>query len=99
MFQLTEKSAVYKLLATALSECLASEGDKNSNLEKYSKLIHGLGYDLINMLKEVNFELHVQEPYFTQLKGTFSGYLIVVLQLYLLNLTFISGCLSICQMV
>jgi len=64
----TEKSAVYKLLATALSECLASEGDKNSNLEKYSKLIHGLGYDLINMLKEVNFELHVQEPYFTQLK-------------------------------
>jgi len=55
MFQLTEKSAVYKLLATALSECLASEGDKNSNLEKYSKLIHGLGYDLINVSLYENF--------------------------------------------
>ncbi|CAE5965964.1 unnamed protein product [Arabidopsis arenosa] len=64
----TEKPAVYKLLARALSECLASEGDKNPNLEKYSKLFHGLGHDLINMLKKVNFELHVQEPYFTQLK-------------------------------
>ncbi|CAL9219410.1 unnamed protein product [Arabidopsis halleri] len=64
----TEKLAVYKLLARGLSECLASEGDKNPNLEKYSKLFHGLGHDLINMLKKVNFELHVQEPYFTQLK-------------------------------
>ncbi|XP_010463786.1 PREDICTED: uncharacterized protein LOC104744426 isoform X2 [Camelina sativa] len=65
----TEKPAVYKLLARALSECLASEGaNKNSNLEKYSKLFHGLGHDLVHMLKKVNFELHVQEPYFTQLK-------------------------------
>ncbi|KAF3584491.1 hypothetical protein F2Q69_00032500 [Brassica cretica] len=40
--------------------------DKDSNFEKYSKLFHGLGQDL--MLKKVNFELHVQEPYFTQLK-------------------------------
>ncbi|XP_023641656.1 uncharacterized protein LOC17892243 isoform X2 [Capsella rubella] len=64
----SEKPAVYKLLARALSECLASVGDKNSNLEKYSKLFHGLGHDLVNMLKKVNFELHVQEPYFTQLK-------------------------------
>ncbi|XP_010509766.1 PREDICTED: uncharacterized protein LOC104786096 [Camelina sativa] len=61
----TEKPAVYKLLARALSECLASEGD----LEKYSKLFHGFGHhDLVDMLKKVNFELHVQEPYFTQLK-------------------------------
>lgn len=51
MFQLTEKPAVYKLLARALSECLASEGDKNPNLEKYSKLFHGLGHDLINVSK------------------------------------------------
>ncbi|KAG7575826.1 ASCH domain [Arabidopsis thaliana x Arabidopsis arenosa] len=68
MFQLTEKPAVYKLLARGLSECLASQGDKNPNLEKYKILINGLGHDLINMLKKVNFELHVQEPYFTQLK-------------------------------
>ncbi|KAL1211487.1 hypothetical protein V5N11_023500 [Cardamine amara subsp. amara] len=64
----TEKPAVYKLLVRALSECLTSEADKNPNLEKYSKLFYGLGHDLVNMLKKVNFELHVQEPYFTQLK-------------------------------
>ncbi|KAJ4892805.1 RNA-binding ASCH domain protein [Raphanus sativus] len=67
----TEKPARYKILARALSECLTSEEkslsvDKGSNFEKYSNLFHGLGHDL--MLKKVNFELHVQEPYFTQLK-------------------------------
>ncbi|XP_018491394.1 uncharacterized protein LOC130502717 isoform X1 [Raphanus sativus] len=69
----TEKPAMYKILARALSECLTSEEqsfsvDKGSNFEKYSNLFHGLGHDLVNMLKKVNFELHVQEPYFTQLK-------------------------------
>ncbi|ESQ49767.1 hypothetical protein EUTSA_v10021391mg [Eutrema salsugineum] len=69
----TEKLALYKLLARALYECLTSEEqglsvDKNSNLEKYKELFHGLGHDLVNMLQKVNFELHVQEPYFTQLK-------------------------------
>ncbi|XP_033148200.1 uncharacterized protein LOC103855154 isoform X2 [Brassica rapa] len=65
--------ASYKILARALSECLTSEEhslsiDKDSNFEKYSKLFHGLGHDFVNMLKKVDFELHVQEPYFTQLK-------------------------------
>ncbi|KFK37772.1 hypothetical protein AALP_AA3G027600 [Arabis alpina] len=66
-----EKPAVYKLLARALSECLTSEEhvDKNPNLEKYREVFHGFGHDLVNMLKKVNFELHVQEPYFTQLKN------------------------------
>lgn len=69
----TEEPASYKILARALSECLTSEEhslsiDKDSNFEKYSKLFHGLGHDLVNMLKKSNFELHVQEPYFTQLK-------------------------------
>ncbi|CAN8260571.1 unnamed protein product [Cochlearia groenlandica] len=52
----TEKPAVYKVLAKALSECIISEE------------FHGLGHGLLNMLKKVNFELHVQELYFTQLK-------------------------------
>ncbi|CAA7032790.1 unnamed protein product [Microthlaspi erraticum] len=65
----TEKPPVYKLLARALSECLTSEEqglsvDKSSNFGKYSKLFH----DLENMLKKVNFELHVQELYLKQLK-------------------------------
>ncbi|CAH2055213.1 unnamed protein product [Thlaspi arvense] len=63
----TEKPPMYKLLARALSECLTTV-DKNSSFEKYSKLFHGSGHDLVNMLKKVSFELHVQEPYFTQLK-------------------------------
>ncbi|XP_022562279.2 uncharacterized protein LOC111207944 isoform X1 [Brassica napus] len=71
--EMTEEPARYKILARSLSECLTSEEhslsiDKDSNFEKYSKLFHGLGHDLVNMLKKVNFELHVQEPYFTQLK-------------------------------
>lgn len=53
MFQLTEKHAVYKLLARALSECL--EDDKNSNLEKHSKLIHDLELDFVNVCKYQNF--------------------------------------------
>ncbi|CAH8386180.1 unnamed protein product [Eruca vesicaria subsp. sativa] len=56
----TEKPARYKILARALSECLTSK-EHGSNFENYSN-------DLLNMLKKVNFELHVQEPYFTQLK-------------------------------
>lgn len=50
----TEKPAMYKILARALSECLTSEEkglsvDKGSNFEKYSKLFHGLGHDLVNV--------------------------------------------------
>lgn len=52
--QLTEKPAVYRLLARALSECLTSEADKNSNLEKYS---NGLGHDLVNVCKYENLVL------------------------------------------
>ncbi|KAH0927996.1 hypothetical protein HID58_020252 [Brassica napus] len=66
-------TARYKILARALSECLTSEEhclsvDKGSNFENYSNPFHSLGHDLVHMLKKVNFELHVQEPYFTQLK-------------------------------
>lgn len=55
----TEKPAVYKLLARALSECLTSEEqglsvDKNSNLEKYRELFHGLGHDLVNVSRYEN---------------------------------------------
>lgn len=51
---MTEEPARYKILARSLSECLTSEEhslsiDKDSNFEKYSKLFHGLGHDLVNV--------------------------------------------------
>ncbi|VVA96312.1 unnamed protein product [Arabis nemorensis] len=55
MFYSQKNLRCTKLLARALSECLTSEEQ-------------GFGHDLVQMLKKVNFELHVQEPYFTQLK-------------------------------
>ncbi|XP_010549767.2 PREDICTED: uncharacterized protein LOC104820845 [Tarenaya hassleriana] len=68
------KPALYKLLASAFCDCLGSDEQsetseergfsKYSNLKKYTELFH----DLANMLKNVSFELHVQECYFTQLK-------------------------------
>nr|GFA54812.1 hypothetical protein [Tanacetum cinerariifolium] len=36
--------------------------------DEWNKIIHEKGSDLIKMLETVEFELHVQEPFFSQLK-------------------------------
>ncbi|GAB4828489.1 hypothetical protein Ancab_039327 [Ancistrocladus abbreviatus] len=48
---------------------LISEDDSlKQPKDEWNKLILGKGFVLTNMLKSVNFELHVQEPFFSQLK-------------------------------
>ncbi|KAF5188788.1 Rna-binding asch domain protein [Thalictrum thalictroides] len=75
---------LYKRLASALYQCLESKAFvRNSvsdmqfqedesfvkRIDNWNKLFYDNGYQLINMLKAVDFELHVQEPYFSQLRG------------------------------
>ncbi|GAB4859105.1 hypothetical protein Ancab_010570 [Ancistrocladus abbreviatus] len=74
---------LYKHLALALEKCIASgsfswtckevplicEDDSLKQAKDgWNKLILDKGFVLTNMLKSVNFELHVQEPFFSQLK-------------------------------
>ncbi|XP_074320064.1 uncharacterized protein LOC141656870 isoform X2 [Silene latifolia] len=74
---------LYKSLASALHQCIMSgsfvsvfetvspmsEDDSLKELkEKWNELISVKGFELVNLLNSIRFELHVQEPYFTQLK-------------------------------
>ncbi|GKV29166.1 hypothetical protein SLEP1_g38116 [Rubroshorea leprosula] len=76
------ESPVRNRLATALHESIASGAffgtyckldslyDESGlkQKEKWDELIRDKGSELKDILKTVTFELHVQEPYFTQLK-------------------------------
>ncbi|ESR56195.1 hypothetical protein CICLE_v10021666mg [Citrus x clementina] len=72
----------YKRLASVFHESVTStascgafsniatlnEDDDLKKREDWGKLVLKEGSEMIELLKTVNFELHVQEPYFTQLK-------------------------------
>ncbi|PIA45110.1 hypothetical protein AQUCO_01700566v1 [Aquilegia coerulea] len=75
---------LYKRLASALHQCLESGAfvrNSNANMQfqehesfekrkdDWNMLFQENGFKLINMLKALDFELHVQEPYFSQLRG------------------------------
>ncbi|KAK6255428.1 hypothetical protein SCA6_016733 [Theobroma cacao] len=72
-------SALYEIITfgslQASSKCnkLASsyEGSGLKQKEEWIDLVHKKGSELAEILKNINFELHVQEPFFTQLKGAF----------------------------
>lgn len=73
---------LYKQLASVFHESVTStascgafsnivslnEDDDLKKQEDWGKLVLKEGSEMIELLKTVNFELHVQEPYFTQLK-------------------------------
>ncbi|XP_044465327.1 uncharacterized protein LOC123195594 [Mangifera indica] len=61
---------LYKRLATALYELITCAAASNGTFSKNqdNELVLKEGSELVELLKAVNFELHVQEPYFTQLK-------------------------------
>ncbi|XP_017975205.1 PREDICTED: uncharacterized protein LOC18602432 [Theobroma cacao] len=69
-------SALYEIITfgslQASSKCnkLASsyEGSGLKQKEEWIDLVHKKGSELAEILKNINFELHVQEPFFTQLK-------------------------------
>lgn len=67
-----EISRLYKDLASVLWKLVfeASRGssDDLEDKEEWNELITQGAAELVNVLKTVNFELHVQEPFFTQLK-------------------------------
>ncbi|KAF5733907.1 hypothetical protein HS088_TW16G00348 [Tripterygium wilfordii] len=44
------------------------EDDKSKQKQKWLDLILDRGFEILNILKSINFELHVQEPFFTQLR-------------------------------
>ncbi|KAL5781168.1 hypothetical protein ACOSP7_006197 [Xanthoceras sorbifolium] len=72
---------LYKCLASALHEYVISASSGASNdiaslnedndlkkREKWNELVLKEGSEIVKILKTINFELHVQEPFFTQLK-------------------------------
>ncbi|GAB2300524.1 hypothetical protein Dimus_034566 [Dionaea muscipula] len=72
---------LYKQLASTLDQCITSKAYQceevpldceSASLEdskdKGNKFILDKGSELTSMLKGINFELHVQEPFFSQLK-------------------------------
>ncbi|GAB4859109.1 hypothetical protein Ancab_010574 [Ancistrocladus abbreviatus] len=66
-----EKRITFGSFSWACEEVpLISEDDPLKQAkDEWNKLILGKGFVLTNMLQSVNFELHVQEPFFSQLKG------------------------------
>ncbi|KAL5543201.1 hypothetical protein UlMin_010911 [Ulmus minor] len=48
---------------------LGVQSSLKQKVEEWQKLISEKGSEIINMLNTVDFELHVQEPFFSQLKG------------------------------
>ncbi|KAK9138709.1 hypothetical protein Sjap_009303 [Stephania japonica] len=74
---------LYKSVASALSSCIASGSFVDSSInmiqpqeneillkekDKWNRLILEKGSELARMLEASNFELHVQEPFFSQLR-------------------------------
>ncbi|KAI3994668.1 hypothetical protein MKX01_027558 [Papaver californicum] len=74
---------LYKRLASALLQCLTTgEFVRESNEvmlikedeslkqkeDEWSKIVRDKGMELVKMLKDVDFEIDVQEPFFTQLR-------------------------------
>ncbi|KAK9141199.1 hypothetical protein Scep_010880 [Stephania cephalantha] len=74
---------LYKSVASALSSCIASGFFVNSSInmiqpqehdilmkekDRWNRLIQEKGSELARMLEASNFELHVQEPFFSQLR-------------------------------
>ncbi|XP_063939246.1 uncharacterized protein LOC108200036 isoform X3 [Daucus carota subsp. sativus] len=53
---------------TTLIDTEESLYHKQQEEEEWSKLIKEKGFDLVQVLKMLNFDLHVQEPFFSQLK-------------------------------
>ncbi|GAB2226918.1 hypothetical protein Droror1_Dr00008716 [Drosera rotundifolia] len=74
------KSPLYKPLASALLEWIVSgacpyedvllnrKDASLKDLQDWNELVVGKGDELTRILKRINFELHVQEPFFSQLK-------------------------------
>lgn len=84
IFKGVPSHALYKHLAASLYQTISSGAlvrgsDKISFMHQeeslklkeddWTKLTLERGMELLNVLKSVDFELHVQEPYFSQLKG------------------------------
>ncbi|KAH9727437.1 ASCH domain-containing protein [Citrus sinensis] len=68
-------ASVFRESVTSTASCGAfsniaslNEDDDLKKREDWGKLVLKEGSEMIELLKTVNFELHVQEPYFTQLK-------------------------------
>ncbi|KAJ4723555.1 RNA-binding ASCH domain protein [Melia azedarach] len=73
---------LYKRLASVLHESVTSaqscgvfsnialvNGDNDvEKREEWNELVIKEGFEIVNLLKTINFELHVQEPFFTQIK-------------------------------
>ncbi|KAH7572846.1 hypothetical protein JRO89_XS03G0023500 [Xanthoceras sorbifolium] len=88
---------LYKCLASALHESVISapfgasndiaslnEDNDLKKREKWNELVLKEGSEIVKILKTINFELHVQEPFFTQLKvririeGVYSTFMLLV---------------------
>ncbi|KAF7805333.1 protein SHORT-ROOT-like [Senna tora] len=61
-------SPLYKRLALVLYELITCTDLRDRNKEDWSEMLVDKGSQLLNLFKAINFELHVQEPFFTQLK-------------------------------
>ncbi|XP_059654769.1 uncharacterized protein LOC132301528 isoform X3 [Cornus florida] len=63
-----------KPLASALYQSISSgtliheDSSMKQKEEKWNQLVLAKGSELVNMLKTIDFEFHVQEPFFSQLK-------------------------------
>uniref|UniRef100_A0A803Q211 Uncharacterized protein n=1 Tax=Cannabis sativa TaxID=3483 RepID=A0A803Q211_CANSA len=64
---------LYKRLASVLCEWIDSGGleEDLKNKEEWNELVREKGLEFQNILKTIDFELHVQEPFFTQLRVGF----------------------------
>ncbi|CAL0324059.1 unnamed protein product [Lupinus luteus] len=67
---------LYKCIASSLLKCIDSEAfcstpcnlAMQKKYDEWHKLILDKGSEIVNILKSVSFEIHVQEPFFSQLK-------------------------------
>ncbi|XP_020701186.2 uncharacterized protein LOC110113097 isoform X1 [Dendrobium catenatum] len=95
---------LYKHLARALEGCISSgkflrglgsvKGLREDEFfmlkqREWDRLIMEKGAELVNMMESVEFELHVQEPFFSQLRGEFWALKISLSALFLQS--FITG--------
>ncbi|XP_019436532.1 PREDICTED: uncharacterized protein LOC109342923 isoform X1 [Lupinus angustifolius] len=68
--------SLYKCIASSLLKCIDSEAfcltpcnlAMQKKYDEWHNLILDKGSEIVNILKSVSFEIHVQEPFFSQLK-------------------------------
>ncbi|XP_054813828.1 uncharacterized protein LOC129314408 [Prosopis cineraria] len=63
------QSPLYKRLALLLHELITCTKLCGTNRTAWREMLADKGSELLDVFNAINFELHVQEPFFTQLKG------------------------------